>query len=267
MATFDLMSSAPHTASHQAPAEPRRSGIELSTLLVAGVAAVVATVVVQKIWATGTIWATAFTPIIVALVKEALERPVKRVSAVATRAAVPPPLARAARTVVQPPPEAQAPPPPMVMDPDLTERRVYGSRVGGLQRRWKLAVITGLLAFAGVVALFTLPELVAGRSVTAGTSHTHVLRRPPLVVEHEEHHGHEHDVVDQDLDRPDVDDDDAPGDDAGDHHAHADHDDAAGPDDHDAVPGAGHARAADDAGDARPGARDAVAILDVTRCG
>ncbi len=167
------MSSTPHNASHHAPAEPRRSGLELSTLLVAGISAVVATVVVSKLWAPGTIWATAFTPVIVSLVKEGLERPVKRVSAVATRAAVPPrPLARAARTMVRPPPEAQAPPPPMVMDPDLTERRVYGSRVGGLRRRWKLAVVTGLVAFAGVVALFTLPELVAGRSVTVGGSHT-----------------------------------------------------------------------------------------------
>lgn len=168
------MSSYPSdTASHHAPAEPRRRGLELSTLVVAGVAAVVSAIVVSKIWAPGTMWATAFTPVIVSLVKEALERPVQRVSAVATRAAVPPkPLARATRAVVQPPPEAHAPPPPMALDPALTERRVYGSRVGGLQRRWKLAVATGLVAFVGVVAMFTLPELVAGRSVTSGGSHT-----------------------------------------------------------------------------------------------
>jgi hypothetical protein len=60
----------------------------------------------------------------------------------------------------------------MALDPALTERRVYGSRVGGIQRRWKLAVATGLIAFVGVVALFTLPELVAGRSVTSGGAHT-----------------------------------------------------------------------------------------------
>ncbi|MEP6953531.1 MAG: hypothetical protein ABI950_05650 [Solirubrobacteraceae bacterium] len=147
--------------------------MELSTLLIAGVSSVVAAVVVSKIWAPGTMWATAFTPVIVSLVKEGLERPVQCVSAVASRAAVPPrPLARAARTVVQPPPEVDGPPPPMSLDPGLTERRVYGSRVGGIQRRWKLAVITGLLAFLGVVALFTLPELVAGRAVTSGASHT-----------------------------------------------------------------------------------------------
>ncbi|MGZ6696564.1 MAG: hypothetical protein ACXVFL_13110 [Solirubrobacteraceae bacterium] len=166
------MSSSPHTASNQAPAEPRRGGIELSTLIVAGLAAVIAAYVVSKIWAPGTVWATAFTPVIVSLVKEALERPAKRVSAVATRAANPRPLARATRTVVQPPPEADAPPPPMTLDPELTERRVYGTRAGGIQRRWKVAVITGLIAFVGVVAIFTLPELVAGRSVTSGSAHT-----------------------------------------------------------------------------------------------
>lgn len=147
--------------------------MELSTLFVAGLSSVVAAVVVSRIWAPGTIWATAFTPVIVSLVKEALERPVQRVSAVATRAAVPPrPLARATRTVVRPPPEVDGPPPPMALDPGLTERRVYGRRAGGLRRRWKLAVVTGLIAFAGCVAVFTLPELVAGRSVTSGTSHT-----------------------------------------------------------------------------------------------
>lgn len=167
------MSPAPHTASHHAPAEQRRSGIELSTLLVAGVASAVAAVVVSKVWAPGTIWATAFTPIVVSLVKEALERPVQRVSAVATRSnGEPRPLARVARTMVAPPPEAEGPPPPMALDPGLTERRIYGRRAGGLRRRWKLALVTGLLAFAGCVAVFTLPELVAGRSVTSGGSHT-----------------------------------------------------------------------------------------------
>ncbi|HET7051447.1 MAG TPA: hypothetical protein VFI54_24480, partial [Solirubrobacteraceae bacterium] len=32
--------------------------------------------------------------------------------------------------------------------------------------RWRLAVLTGLLAFAIVVAFYTVPDLVAGHSVT-----------------------------------------------------------------------------------------------------
>lgn len=156
------MSSHPHTSSHQRPAELRRGGIELSTLFAAGVAAVVAAYVVSKIWAPGTVWATAFTPILVSLVKEALERPAQKVGAVATRA------------VATPRPRDQSgPPPPVVVDhEELTERKVYGTASRNLPRRWKLAVVTGLIAFVSVVALYTVPELVAGNSVTSGSSHT-----------------------------------------------------------------------------------------------
>ena len=157
------MSSYPHTSSHERPAEPRRGGIELSTLFAAGAAAVVAAYVVSKIWAPGTVWATAFTPILVSLVKEALERPAQKVSAVATRA-VAAPRSR----------DLSAPPPPVVVahDEELTERKVYGTASRNLPRRWKLAVVTGLIAFVAVVALYTVPELVAGSSVTSGSSHT-----------------------------------------------------------------------------------------------
>lgn len=157
------MSSHSHTSSHQRPAEPRRGGIELSTLFAAGVAAVVAAYVVSKIWAPGTVWATAFTPILVSLVKEALERPAQKVSAVATRAVAAPR-----------PRDLSGPPPPVVVDheDELTERKVYDTASRNLPRRWKLAVVTGLIAFVSVVALYTVPELVAGNSVTSGSSHT-----------------------------------------------------------------------------------------------
>jgi hypothetical protein len=141
---------------------PRRSGIELSTLLAAAVASVVAALVVSRIWQAGTIMATAMTPVIVALVKEAVERPARRVSSVAARSA--PRVARTARVLVPPPPEAMAPPPPVGPDPELTELRVYGRQVG---RRWKAALLTGLLAFLVCVAALTLPELLAGHSVVS----------------------------------------------------------------------------------------------------
>ena len=67
----------------------------MTTLAAARVASVVpAATVVSRLWQAGTVWATAMTPVIVALVKEAVERPAKRVSSIATRAAAPP-LARA----------------------------------------------------------------------------------------------------------------------------------------------------------------------------
>ena len=143
----------------------------MTTLVAAAVASVVAATVVSRLWQAGTVWATAMTPVIVALVKEAVERPAKRVSSIATRAAAPP-LARASRAVAEPPPEAYAPPPPVVgPDPGLSEMRVY-RRERATGRHWKLAVATGLLACVIAVAVMTLPELVAGRSVVSSSHHT-----------------------------------------------------------------------------------------------
>jgi hypothetical protein len=148
------------------PAPPRRTGISLSTLFAAAVASVVAALVVSRLWQAGTLWATAMTPVIIALVKEAIERPAQRVSSIASRTA-PRPVARTARAVALPPPEADAPPPP-IHDQALSEMRVYGRELAAPGRRWKLALITGVLAFVVCVAVLTLPELVAGRSVVNG---------------------------------------------------------------------------------------------------
>jgi hypothetical protein len=141
----------------------------VGTLVVAAVASVIAATVVSRLWQAGTVMATAMTPVIVALIKEGLDRPARRVSTIASRAAVTP-LARATRAVAEPPPEAYAPPPPVV-GPELSAMRVY-RRERTTGRRWKLAVATGLLAFVIGVAVMTLPELVAGRSVVSATHHT-----------------------------------------------------------------------------------------------
>jgi hypothetical protein len=156
-----------------APPQAQGAGLQIGTLVIAAIAAVIAATVVSRFWQAGTIMATAMTPVIVALVKEGLERPARRVSSMATRAATPSPVARASRRVVEPPPEAYAPPPPVVgPDDELSEMRVYRRErtVGG--RGWKLAVATGLLACVIAVAAMTLPELVAGRSVVSGSHHT-----------------------------------------------------------------------------------------------
>jgi hypothetical protein len=171
------MSSQPNTQRRAAPprgndapqpvAPPARGGLDIGTLVVAAISAVAAATLVSRLWQAGTVWATAMTPVIVTVVREALDRPAKRVSSLASRAA--PPLARATRAVAEPPPEAYAPPPPVGPDPGLTEMRVY-RRERATGRRWKLALATGLLAF--VIGVMTLPELVAGRSVVSGTHHT-----------------------------------------------------------------------------------------------
>jgi hypothetical protein len=143
----------------------------VGTLVIAAISSAVAATVVSRLWQAGTVMATAMTPVIVTLVKEALERPAQRVSSIATRSG-PPPVARVARAVVPPPPEVDAPPPPMAPDPQLTQMRVYGRDRSKVGRRWKLAVATGLLGFVVCVAAMTLPELVAGRSVVSGQHHT-----------------------------------------------------------------------------------------------
>jgi hypothetical protein len=156
----------------------------VGTLLVAAISSAIAATVVSRLWQAGTVMATAMTPVIVALVKEGLERPAQRVSSIATRSGSAP-VARTARAVVPPPPEADAPPPPMALDPKLTQMRVYGRDRSKVGRRWKLAVATGLLGFVVCVAVMTLPELVAGRSVVSGKHDTTIFgghRRAPATT-------------------------------------------------------------------------------------
>ena len=160
------------------PAPPRRTGISLSTLFAAAVASVVAALVVSRLWQAGTLWATAMTPVIIALVKEAIERPAQRVSSSRRVRRH----ARGAHGARRRPAaaEADAPPPP-VHDQGLSEVRVYGRELVAPGRRWKLALITGVLAFVVCVAVLTLPELVAGRSVVNGGHDTTLFggRRQP----------------------------------------------------------------------------------------
>jgi hypothetical protein len=140
----------------------------VGTLIVAAISAVVAATVVSRLWQPGTVMATAMTPVLVTLIKEALERPARRVSSIAGRAAAVP---------VAPEPEARPEPigsPPAVVvthDEGLTPMRVYRPE-RRVRRRWKLALATGLLAFLIAVAAMTLPELVAGRSVVSAKHDT-----------------------------------------------------------------------------------------------
>jgi hypothetical protein len=141
-------------------APPRAgSGLNLGTLVIAAISAVVAATVVSRLWQPGTVMATAMTPVLVTLVREALERPARRVSAITVR----PPQARG---------EAAPPPAVVVTDDDgMTPMRIYRPQ-RRVRRRWKLAIASGLLAFLIAVAAMTLPELVAGRSVVSGSHET-----------------------------------------------------------------------------------------------
>ena len=136
------------------PSERDGGGLSIKTLAIASAASALATLLVPMIWRPGTIAAAAATPVIVALISEALSRPAEHVS-------------QAGRLV-------------------RVQRPGLGRGVGALQRhRFKLAIVTGLLAFALVAVALTTTELAAGESVT-GDQRTTLLGGQPEPDRHEE---------------------------------------------------------------------------------
>src|SRR3954452_15968684 len=155
--------------------------------MVAAVASAVAALVTSHFWKNGTVFTAAMTPVIVSVVKEALQRPIQsdvvRRSATSARrvvaggAAVRTQEARRHSPTVGTVPTP--PPPPSHgangADGDVTQgdvllthpRRTYGGRGRGggsplRGRSLKIAIVTGLLAFAIAAAVLTVPELVFG---------------------------------------------------------------------------------------------------------
>src|SRR5947209_10926434 len=136
------------------PPPPKRSGVSVVTLIIAAISAVIAALVVSHFWRSGTLWATAMTPVIVALVREGLERPARRISTVT----VAPRHHRDPDDLVV---EEVEPGPFPTARPQPAGYKTYGLR----PKHWRLALLTGLLAFVLGALILTLPELVAGRSI------------------------------------------------------------------------------------------------------
>ncbi|HEY6759470.1 MAG TPA: hypothetical protein VI318_08270 [Baekduia sp.] len=173
-------------SSQSGPSPPGDStGIDLTTLFLSAIASAVAAYVCSKIWAPGTLFSAAMTPVIVALVKEGLRKPTQVVANVATVAAP----SRWARTsasdpglvpeddTVGGPPEPAVRPeaphvvlPPVVASDEHSAVNIYSTRSSRL--RWRIAVITGLLGFAVCVVLFTVPELISGHSIGRGSGNS-----------------------------------------------------------------------------------------------
>lgn len=109
-------------------------GLSVTTLAIASLSSLAAALVVHKFWRGGAIVGAAVTPVIVAIVSEALRKPV---DAYRTRT-----------TTVNPPPLGMPPP-----------RAVYGRR---RSLHVKLALATGLVAFAIAAFFLTGAELVLG---------------------------------------------------------------------------------------------------------
>ena len=129
----------------------RREGIDFTTLWITAVASAAAAYTCSKLWTPGTLPSAAATPVLVALIREGLQRPAE----VVTRAV---PVRGVVRSAGAPEAHGSEPEPP---EPP---RR--------LGRHWRVAVVTGLLGFLVAAVVLTVPELVAGGSASGGNRGT-----------------------------------------------------------------------------------------------
>jgi hypothetical protein len=146
-------------------AQQQSSGISVQTLAISAAAAVAAAVVVPMVWERGTLVATAMTPVIVALVSEGLRHPAEKITTATSRVARRPG-APAGPEPLDPLPEEERGGPTQDDDPfGLRERPPA-------RRHWRLAVVTGLVAFVLAVTALTMSELVFGGSATRDSART-----------------------------------------------------------------------------------------------
>jgi hypothetical protein len=145
------------------------SGIDLTTLLITAAASAAAAYACSKLWAPGTLASAAFTPVLVAIIKEVLARPAK----VVTQAV--PPIRGVVRSAPGPsgtqvheyPPAVEPAPEPPALERVPQQGEITYHDGGLRRRRWRLAIVTGLLGFLVAAVVFTVPELVSGaRSTT-----------------------------------------------------------------------------------------------------
>lgn len=177
------------------PAPAAHTPLDVKTLVITAAASALAAYICSKVWAPGTLASAAFTPVAVALFREALAKPTDVVTS-ALPAAIP--LARRGGAATG----AYGAPPVPPMDGDPTRVRPAGplsdsdatqvhravrpgeepTRVspaaGAVEpvevhavarrsrRRWRIAIVTGLLGFVIAALLITVPEVIAGKDNT-----------------------------------------------------------------------------------------------------
>jgi hypothetical protein len=148
--------------------EKQKSSISVQTLVISAAAAVAAAVVVPMIWERGTLIATAMTPVIVAVVSEALRKPAEVITATTKRSAT-------GLAVRSPDRFDPLPPEEREQAPDVREDDPFGLR-GPVRPRvshhWKLALATGACAFVLAVVFLTGSELVFGGPATKDSGRT-----------------------------------------------------------------------------------------------
>jgi hypothetical protein len=168
------------TTETRPPSRDEESRISVRALVIASAASATAAVVISQFWRQGTLLAAAMTPVIVTVVSELLHRHTARIAERVT-------IDRTA-----PLPEAGGPaPPPEEADaageerreggevprvaPEPAPRRAASSAVRVFRSpkfRVRLALVTAALAFVIAAAAVTLPELIAGKSLSSGDRDT-----------------------------------------------------------------------------------------------
>jgi hypothetical protein len=143
----------------------RREGIDFTTLLLTAVASGAAAYITSKLWAAGTLPAAAATPVLVAIIREGLQRPTEVVAR-----AVPPVrgMVRSADQDHDPDPDPQTLHAPLEPPRRVPQPGAVGKPPARWDQRWRLAIITGLLGFLVCAVVLTVPELVAGGAAGGG---------------------------------------------------------------------------------------------------
>jgi hypothetical protein len=148
--------------------EEKKSGISIQTLAISAAAAVAAAVVVPMIWERGTLIATAMTPVVVALVSEALRKPAEKITAV-----TPLVTRRSATGAAVRDPDFD-PLPPGERPVAVSEDDPFGLRAKRppVRHHWRLALATGVAAIAVAAVFLTTAELVLGGPATRDSGRT-----------------------------------------------------------------------------------------------
>jgi len=144
------------TPAHSSSPRSSSSGVDLPTLAITAIASATAAYVCSQIWARGTLASAAVTPVLVALIKEALSRPAQVVSQAV-------PLRGTVRSATHPD-EPHEP----VAERVAQQGQVRGRSRLGRGPAWKTAIVTGVLGFLVGAVIITVPELVAGQSASGG---------------------------------------------------------------------------------------------------
>jgi hypothetical protein len=139
--------------------EKEPQGLSLQTLLISSLAAVAAAVIVPTFWARGSLIATAITPIIVAVVSEALNRPAKVITAAAPRVTRRSATGAALRSEQPTGVGARGGGPEQLPPRREDPFGLYEQERPARRFPWRLAVITGLIAAVIGAGVVTASEL------------------------------------------------------------------------------------------------------------